>query len=406
MKIWLANHYAVPPHMGGITRHFELGNEWAKKEDAKVSLWMTNFIHSRHSYLTQEEREKTDRSSKVKCHWIWSPTYKGNDRKRIINMVVFAFLFFFKGLFTKRPDVIVASSPHLLTGLAGCLLAKWKKCPFVFEVRDLWPEGLVLMGGIQNQRVVRILTRIERFLYKHADRIVVLTEYQRKYIVDKGFKREKIELIPNGVVADMWQRNEEKRKEYRAKLGVSDDTFLAIYTGAHGPINALDAVVNAAQYTDDKVLILLVGDGPDKKRLMQLKEEKGLDNVRFLDSVAKPDIYNYTQAADAGIISVKDNEIFRGGRPNKLFDYAFVGVPIITNNDGEVRELVEEHRLGLFSGVEDPKGMADAIEAIRHYSAERRAEIKENGQRFIDEQGDRRKLAKKYYRILEDLVNN
>jgi glycosyltransferase involved in cell wall biosynthesis len=335
---------------------------------------------------------------------LWSFPHKTNDVRRILNMGSFAALFFLAGLFKRRPNVIVASSPHLFTAFSGWMLSKVKRVPFVLEVRDLWPDSLIKMGGLKNPRVVRLLTWMESFLYRHADLIVVLTEHQRKFIADKGIDPAKIELIPNGIVVGSWEPDPSRRNEIRKKMGVPEDHFVAIYSGAHGPANALEYVVKAGRHLEPGISIVLIGDGPEKEKLKRIKEEEQLDNVHLLDPVPKSEIFDYIAAADCGIISLADNDIFRGARPNKLFDYTFVGKPIVTTVDGEVREIVEKNEVGLFSGAEDPEGLAKALAQVRGFSREKLAQIAENGRCYIDREGDRRKLAKQFYRRLSALV--
>lgn len=405
MRIWLANHYAVPPNIAGITRHYELAREWVTEEKAEVTLFLSKFVHPRRTFITEQEKESLEKIPGLKLEWLWSFPHKTNDFKRIINMGSFAAVFFLAGLMKKKPDVIIASSPHLFTGFAGWMLSKMKGCPFVFEVRDLWPDSLIKMGGLKNKHIARLLTWMESFLYQHADRIVVLTEHQRKFIADKGIDLARIELIPNGIVIGSWQPDPSKRVEFRRKMGVSEDQFVAIYTGAHGPANALKYVVKAGRYLKPGISIVLIGDGPEKETLLKMKQEEGLDNIHLLDPVPKSEIFDYTQAADCGIISLADNEVFRGARPNKLFDYTFVGLPIVTTVDGEVREIVESNRVGIFAGAEDPQGLADAIDRIRSYTPDQLEEIKKNGKEYIDREGDRKKLAHRFYGILKGLIH-
>ncbi|WP_124728433.1 glycosyltransferase family 4 protein [Staphylospora marina] len=405
MRIWLVNHYAVPPNIAGITRHYELAREWATEEGSEVTLFLSSFVHPRRTFVTEEEKNELENIPGLKLNWLWSFPHKVNDFRRIINMGSFAAVFFLSGLFKRKPDVLVASSPHLFTAFAGWMLAKLKGCPFVFEVRDLWPDSLIKMGGLNNRHVIRLLTWMEQWLYEKSDRIVVLTEHQRKYIMDRGIDESRITLIPNGIVVGSWTPDPSKRAEYRRKMGLTGDGFVAVYTGAHGPANALEHVVKAGKHLKPGISIVLIGDGPEKEKLIRLKREEGLDNVHLLDPVPKAEIFDYTQAADVGIISLADNEIFRGARPNKLFDYAFIGLPIVTTVDGEVREIVEGNGLGFFAGAENPEGLAEAIDRARALTDEEREEIKKRGRDYIDREGDRKKLARKFHELLRELVS-
>lgn len=394
----------MPPNIAGITRHYELAREWAKEEEAEVALFLSEFVHPRRTFVTEEEKNEIEKIEGLLLNWLWSFPHKTNDFRRIINMGSFAAVFFLAGLFKKKPDVLVASSPHLFTAFAGWMLSKIKGCPFVLEVRDLWPDSLIKMGGLNNKAVVRMLTWMELFLYRHADKIIVLTEHQRKFIRDKGIDENKIELIPNGIVVGSWQPDPSKRAEFRRKMGVPEDEFVAIYTGAHGPANALEYVVKAGRHLKPGISIVLIGDGPEKEKLLKIKQEEGLDNIHLLDPVPKSQIFDYTYAADCGIISLADNEVFRGARPNKLFDYTFIGLPIVSTVDGEVREIVEKNEVGVFAGAEDPEGLARAIDQMRQLTPEQKERIRKNGQDYIDREGDRKKLAHRFYEILETLV--
>ena len=403
IKIWVANHYAVPPNIEGITRHYELAAEWVTKEQAEVTLWLSRFLHPRRSFITEEEMRRVKRIPGLTLEWLWSFPHRRNDIRRIINMISFSVLFFLTGLFRKKPDVLVASSPHLLTGLAGWLLARLKGCPFVLEVRDLWPDSLIHMGRMNNSTLIRLLRWLESFLYDHSDRIVVLTEYQRKFILSKGIDPDRVTLIPNGVMVGSWKPSPARREEIRRKWGVPRDQFVAIYTGAHGPANALDVVVKAGVHLEPGISIILIGDGPEKENLIRLKEEMGLDNVHLMDPVPKQEIYDYIHAADCSIISLADNVIFRGARSNKLYDYMFVGLPIVTTVDGELREIIEENGVGLFSGAEDPEGLAKAIARIRNLAPDERKRIAKKGMDYVRREGNRIVLAHRYYLLLQKL---
>ncbi|MBA4495359.1 glycosyltransferase family 4 protein [Paenactinomyces guangxiensis] len=405
MRIWLANHYAVPPNIAGITRHYELAKEWAVEEEAEVTLFLSKFVHPRRTFITEEEKNSLENIKGLKLEWLWSFPHKTNDVRRMVNMASFAVVFFLAGLLKKRPDVLIASSPHLFTAFAGWMLSRIKRCPFVFEVRDLWPDSLIKMGGLKNKYIARVLTWMESFLYQNADQIIVLTEHQRKFIADKGIDPSKIHLIPNGIVVGSWKPDPVKRAEFKRKMGVPEDQFVAIYTGAHGPANALQYVVQAGRYLKPGISIVLIGDGPEKEKLLKIKQEESLDNVHLLDPVPKSEIFDYTQAADCGIISLADNEVFRGARPNKLFDYTFVGIPIVTTVDGEVREIVESNQVGVFAGAENPQGLAEAIDRVRSYTPEQLEQIKRNGREYIDREGDRKKLAHRFYGLLQSLAN-
>ncbi|MCS1352248.1 glycosyltransferase family 4 protein [Mechercharimyces sp. CAU 1602] len=406
MRIWVANHYAVPPHIGGITRHYELAQAWVEQDDeVEVTLWLSQFLHSSHQYVTPAQQAQTENLPRLHMRWLWSLPYRGNNLFRMLNMLSFALLFGLVGMWQRRPDVILASSPHLFTALTGWALARLKNCPFVLEVRDLWPDSLIKMRGLKRKTLlVHLLERIEHFLYFQADQIVVLTEHQRQYIAHKGVCIDQIVLIPNGIVQGDLHSVQMHRESYRKRMGAEEAEFIAIYAGAHGPANALHHVVKAGAYIPEGFKIVLIGDGSEKKQLQQLKEEKGLKNVLFLDPVPKKEVYRYLYAADCGIISLANNETFRGARPNKLFDYIYVGHPIVTTVGGEVESILRTYDLGVFAGAEDAEALAETIQQVKKYSPARLQQMKENGKAYINNQGDRRKLAERLLLDLKRLV--
>jgi glycosyltransferase involved in cell wall biosynthesis len=288
------------------------------------------------------------------------------------------------GIRQRRVDVVYASSPHLLTGLAGYVIARVRRAGFVLEIRDLWPRFFVGMGRMRSTSVVyRILRRLELFLYCHADEIVVLAQGSHDVIREDCPEANAITLVPNGSDPAMFVVDEE-RAALRERYGM--DGLVFVYAGAHGPANGLGLALDAAERVRadlPEVNFLLVGDGVQKPDLMSEAKVRGLTNVRFLDPVPKSDIPGLLSAADIGVHILADVPLFRYGvSPNKLFDYMAAGMPVVTNCPGEVEEIVNRADAGMAVAPDELetaiRGMADASsEQLRSWGRAGRSFIKQ-----------------------------
>lgn len=305
-----------------------------------------------------------------------------------------------------RHDIVLATSPPLFVAITGILVQFTKRVPLVFEVRDLWPESAVDTGVLTNPLLIRLAYWFERFVYRRASLVNVLTPaFERVLHERKDVPAPKLSMIPNGAdfsIADQVMEHFH-RNAFRAEHGLWD-SFVVIYVGAHGVANHLGQLVDAAeQLTDTHALFLLVGDGMEKPRLQADVESRGLRNVRFVDPVPKAEVFKYILAADAGASVLKKCETFTTIYSNKTFDYMSCGKPIILAIDGVSRELIKAARCGLFVRPEDP---TDLAEKVRFYM-DNRAVAREhgaNGSAYAREHFDRDGLAHKYMARLREVA--
>jgi glycosyltransferase involved in cell wall biosynthesis len=360
---WIVNQYAVTPEMPGGTRHIELA-ELLRLHGWQGVVFATPFNHSLGASLRDISPRRpvlTEDVDGVVFRWLYSTPYRGNSSRRYLNMVSFMVAVVLAGVRQPRPDIVIGSSPHLLAACGAWILARWHRRPFVLEVRDIWPDALVELG-LRSPLVISPLRLIERFLYARARRIVALTEGIERQIVAKGVPSNKLVLIPNAALKPR-PIDGARRRARRAALGW-DGKVVAVWVGAHGVANGLDLVVEAGRRLADdrRVMLVLVGDGPEKPRLRELAAD--LPNVVFCDPLPKREVGELLGAADIGIMVNRPTEQSTGQRPNKLFDYMAAALPIVSNLPGECRRLVDEAGVGVSVPPEDAASLAEAIRRL------------------------------------------
>jgi len=389
-RVLLLNHFAVPLHAPGGTRHAELVSHLAN--------WEGTIVAGNRNLLT---RARTDFDRAFRAVWV-SP-YSDNGPARVLNWLSFVVTSLVAGVRLPRPDVVYASSPHLFAGVSGWLLARIRRSAFVLEVRDLWPDVLVDMGTLRGDSIVlRVLRSLESFLYRRAERIVVLTPGVGTRLAERGIWPAKIVVIPNGAdPADF--ASPAPRSDVRARFGF--DGFTVLYAGAHGPANALDLVLDAAAKVAtvrSDVRFVLVGDGVQKPALVARASREGIDNVRFLEPVAKNDMPALLHAADVGLHVLADVPLFHFGvSPNKLYDYLAAGLPVVTNTPGEVAAIVRDADAGVAVA---PTAIDEGVLCIVGASDERRRAWSEHGRAWMAANRSRRALAAKLETMLDELV--
>lgn len=262
-------------------------------------------------------------------------------------------------------DLVIGTSPPIFQTLSAWLVSRLRRCPFLLEIRDLWPAFAIDMGVLTNPLLIAMSRWLERFLYAQAAHIVVNSPAYRTYLIDQGIAETKISLIPNGVDPEIFNVLTERGK-MRDEWAIDQDAFVVTYTGALGPANDIDTVLQAASYlTHDKAIyFLLVGDGKARPQLEQRANSLGLRNVKFLGTRPKTDIPEILNASDACLATLKDIPMFRTTYPNKVFDYMAAGRPTILAIDGVIREVVEAAGGGLYVPPGNARALAEAIRRL------------------------------------------
>lgn len=338
--------------------------------------------------------------------WLWPlPNRKAHERIR--NYASFFFSAALRGLFLPRPDVIIATSPQLLVGLAGWWLAFARQVPFVFEVRDLWPESLTAVGvGDPNSILHHSLAGIAGFLYQRADRIVVVTPAFREHLITHWrMPARKIAVVENGVETDQFApQPEAANMALRRHLGAADK-FLVCYIGTMGMAHGLETLLEAAQslQQDPRVMFLLIGEGAEKERIRGQAESRGLSNVKFLDQQPRERIPAFISASDACLVLLKKTDVFKTVIPTKMLEFMSCARPVILGVDGEARKIVEGAQAGIAIEPENASALASAIVKLAGDSTQRKASGA-RGREHITRNFSRQRTAERYIEVLDEVL--
>lgn len=282
--------------------------------------------------------------------------------RRTLDYISFMISSFFVGLFQPRPDLVVATSPQFFCAIGGWALARVRRLPFVFELRDLWPASIEAVGAIGSSRVLRWLERIELFLYRSADAVVAVTESFKADLVRRGIAPEKIHVVINGVDLDKYEprsRDWDLEREYNLQ-----DRFVAGYIGTHGLAHALPSVLAAARILRDRddIVFIFAGSGADRERVEKIVSDEKLTNVRLISRQPKEMMPRLWSVCDLTLVPLKDNPVFSTVIPSKIFESMGMGIPILISiPKGEAVGLVVDSFSGVYIPPENPKLLAAQI---------------------------------------------
>jgi len=411
MKILYVSQY-FPPEMGAPAgRAAELSRLWA--EDGHEVTVLTGFPNHPTGVVPPEYRRKFRRlvarenyhDVNVVRTWLL-PVPNRKTYERILNYSSFCVSSAITGILLHQPEVVIATSPQLLVGLAGWWLARCNGVPFVFEVRDLWPESLTAVGiGDEDSLLHRMLSKIAGFLYRSCDRLVVVSPAFKDYLIERWqVPAEKIFVVENGVETSLFSRLV-PNSIIRRSLG-AEDKFIASYIGTIGNAHGLETLLEAAALLRERapqVLFLLVGEGAEKARVVSLACSRGLRNVHFVDQQPREKVPAYITASDACLVLLKKSELFKTVLPTKMLEFMSCARPVILGVDGHARKIVEQANAGIFVTPEDPVALADAVMRLASDSALRDS-LGRNGRQHVLQHFSRQNTAKLYLDVLQDLL--
>ena len=411
MRILYVSQYFPPEAGAPSARVSELSRHWVDKGHEVTVL--TGFPNHPTGVVPMEYRsrlrrliykERVDGIDVVRTWLLPTPNRKAWER--IANYASFCFSAGVTGSFLKRPDVIIATSPQLLVGLSGWWISKIKRVPFIFEVRDLWPESIVDSDmGSKDSVAMRFLSRVASFLYRKSDHIVVVTPAFEDALTDEwNVPPGKISLVENGIDAS-FADNRDTYADLEETLGLQGK-FVVSYIGTIGAAHGLDVVVEAAirlEKSMPDVAFLFVGEGAEKERLASIVRDKGLTNIRFIPQQPRENIPGFIRASGACLVLLKKAPVFKTVIPTKMLEVMACERPIILGVEGQAQQVLENAGAGIAIEPENAEALSEAVKRL-YRDADLRTAMGDSGRRYVLEHASRERSASKYIQIIESRV--
>ncbi len=394
-----------PPEVNApASRTFEHCREWVKAgHQVTVITGAPNFPKGKvfDGYRNRLWQQETMAGIRVIRVWTYITANEGFS-KRTLDYLSYMATGFLASLFVRRVDVVVGTSPQFFTVCAAYVTGLFKRVPWVFELRDIWPESIRVVGAMKQSKVLDMLEKLELFLYRKANAIVSVTHAFKTSLMRRGVDGDKIHVVTNGVDISRFSPKE-KDAELLRQHGL-EGKFVAGYIGTHGLAHALGTVLDAAKALKDapdgdRFRFVLLGDGANKAALRQRAAVEGMDNVIFVDSVPKDQVVRYWSLLDVSIIHLKKDELFTTVIPSKLFECMGMAIPVLHGVQGESAGIVEHEDVGLLFEPENSGALIEGLRCLAENAA-LLARLKANGP-IAAQRYDRSALAIKMLEIIE-----
>ena len=406
MHILFLSHYFVPENNAPAARVHAMAREWARLGHRVTVLTGAPNVPAGVVYegyrnrLYQEEWIDGIRTARV---WTYLAANRGRVRRGLNFLSYMAAAGAAGATLRPRADVVIATSPQFFAGWAGVPVSRAHGAPFVLEIRDIWPDSITAVGALKEGRVIRALEGLERALYDAADHIVAVGEGYRQNMIRKGVSAAKIDVVTNGVDADLFTPRPADAA-LREHLGFTPGTFVVTFAGTIGVASGLEVALGAARRLKeqgrDDVAFLLIGDGAVRADLETQAHAQGLDKVVFTGLVPRTALPDYLASSNACLVHFRKHELFSTILPSKFFEDAAMQKPILLGFEGDAREMLTEADCGI---AFEPGNDAELAAAVLALAGDREecARLGANGRRYVLERFDRRRLAHEYLEILE-----
>ncbi|MDD2367669.1 MAG: glycosyltransferase family 4 protein [Sulfuricurvum sp.] len=402
MKILFITDNFPPEVNAPATRTYEHVQEWIKEgTDVTIITCFPNFPHGKIYAGYKNKLYQKEYIDGIEVIRVWSYiTANSGFIKRVLDYVSFAFMAFWVGLFQKY-DIIIATSPQFFTTWTGWGLSKIRRKPWIFELRDLWPESIKTVGAMKQGRVIDILEKIELALYRDATRVIAVTDAFKNNLIKRGINAEKIDVITNGSNVELFY-DRTKDPLLLEQLNISGK-FIIGYIGTHGLAHSLDFIVQSiAKISDPDIHFLFIGDGAMKKTIVALANEFSLTNVTFLDPISKEDVPMYLSICDVSLAPLKKEDNFKTVIPSKIFEASAMRKPTLLGVEGQAKEIIEHHNAGLCFEPENESDFIAKVQQLKNdpilYSS------LQLGCDSLAIAYDRKKLAHQMYTIIKQHI--
>ena len=391
-----------PPEVNApASRTFEHCREWVRKgHRVTVITCAPNFPKGKVFDGYQNKAFQTETIEGIEVIRVWSYiTANEGFVRRILDYLSFMASAIVASPRVHDVDLVIGTSPQFFTAVAAYVVSRMKRIPYVFELRDLWPESIKAVGAMKESFALRMLERLEMFLYRKAARIVSVTESFKQVLMRRGIEGTKIEVVTNGVDVSQFKPRP-KDPELTRKLGL-EGKFVAGYIGTHGMAHALETLLQAAdRLRGQNFAFIFLGDGARKQALREMADQMKLDNVVFIDSVPKADVPKYWSLLDVSIIHLRKTELFTTVIPSKMFECMGMGIPVLHGVEGESADIVRREQVGIPFEPEGVDQLCEALQSLKSDPA-RLARFREQCLRAAGNY-DRTYLALRMLKVLED----
>lgn len=397
-----------PPEVNApASRTFEHCREWVKAgHDVTVITCAPNFPKGKVFAGYRNRIWQSENMDGIRVIRVWSYiTQNEGFAKRILDYLSFMLTAFLASLIVRRVDVIVGTSPQFFTVCAAYAVSAIKRKPWIFELRDIWPESIRAVGALKQERLLDLLERLELFLYRKASAVVAVTNAFKQNLVDRGIDPAKIFVVTNGVDTSRFAPTS-KDQELLTDLNLND-AFVVGYIGTHGMAHGLDTVIDAAKVLATlaraaRIRIIMLGDGADRQRLEDRAKGEGLNNILFLHSVPKSEVMRYWSILDASIIHLRKSELFTTVIPSKMFECMGMAIPIVHGVEGESAEIIVKYDIGVAFEPENHLALVERL-FVLHDDLDLRKRLARNGP-LAAFQYDRKSLAEKMLAVIKGYV--
>lgn len=407
MNILYIEHYAGSPEMGMEFRPYYLSREWVKMGH-KVTIIAGDYSHLRKKNPSIGKDWETEIIDGIEYVWLKTGEYEGNGAARALTMERFVRkLWTHSSMIAKKwkPDVVIASSTYPLDTYPARSIARKAKAKYVHEVHDMWPATLYEVGGMSKKHPFVVAMQIaENSAYKHCDKCVALLPYSKDYMVEHGLKPEKFVNIQNGIVEEEWENPEPIPEKHRKFFEEHKDKFIVGYFGGHALSNALDKSLDVAKEImkkgDNEIIFVFVGDGVEKKKLIERSKKESINNAFFLPPVGKKSVPNLIKHFNCSYMTGMPSPLYRFGLClNKMYDSMMAGIPIICAFDAP-DTLVKIYDCGFQCDPSNASEVVKTLEELKGLSSEQQRQLGINGRNAVINNFTYSKLADLFIRSI------
>jgi glycosyltransferase involved in cell wall biosynthesis len=403
MKILFITDNFTPEVNAPATRTYEHVKEWIKDKNVEVTIitCAPNFPHGKVYDGYKNKLYQKEYIDGIEVIRVWSYiTSNSGFLKRVLDYISFGIMAFLVGLF-KKHDLIIATSPQFFTTWAAWGLSKIKRKPWIFELRDLWPESIKTVGAMKQGKAIDTLEKIELGLYKSCNKVVAVTDAFKTNLINRGIDTNKIEVVTNGSNMELFSPRE-KNQELLKSLNL-ENKFVIGYIGTHGMAHSLDFIVNSiSKIKDEDIHFLFIGDGAMKQKVLEIAKYLNIKNATFLNPIKKDDVPDYLNICDVSLAPLKKEDNFKTVIPSKIFEASAMLKPTLLGVEGQAQEIIETHNAGLCFEPENEKDFIEKVQILKN-NKEKYIEL-QKGCEELAMAYDRKRLAQKMLEIIKNML--